>query len=390
MKNKYLVLLFVLGVLLSSCEQIPIERQALTVLNGQVIKNAEWAMQQVPQTITSFGCDRSTGGIHDFYSEGDYWWPDVENPEGPYVKRDGEINPDNFIEHRLALISFSKVVGYLASAYIATGNEDYVNHAFAHMNAWFTDSLTMMNPNLSNAQAIKGLTSGRCVGIIDSIHLMEVAQSIIRMQNAGCVEKEDLQKIKDWFTDYILWLGNHRNGLDAMNSKNKHGVCWVMQVAIYAKLTENEQMQNFCKLRFKNVLLTELINADGSFPAELSTKRPYGHSLFNLDGLSTICQVLSTREDNLWNYSTYNGLNLRKSIDFMYPFIKDKRLWTYPSDAVSPTDWPMAQPVLIFAACAYQDESYFDLWKRLGQTTDSYEVERLRFIRNPLIWIYKN
>src|SRR5690606_34170363 len=49
-----------------------------------VLKEAEEALALPPLTVTSSVCPRSAGGKHDFYSEGDYWWPDAKNPEGPY------------------------------------------------------------------------------------------------------------------------------------------------------------------------------------------------------------------------------------------------------------------------------------------------------------------
>jgi len=57
-----------------------------------------------PVTVTSAYCERSAGGVHDFYSEGDYWWSDPKDPEGPYIRRDGMSNPDNFSDHRHAMI----------------------------------------------------------------------------------------------------------------------------------------------------------------------------------------------------------------------------------------------------------------------------------------------
>lgn len=372
-----------------SCKQQPISiaEQAKATLNGIVIKNAEWAMAQQPQTITAFKCERSAGGIHDFYSEGDYWWPNPENPDGAYIRKDGETNPENFVEHRLVMIRFSKIVGNLASAYVVTKNEEYVKHAFTHINAWFTDTTTMMNPNLLYAQAIKGITTGRGIGIIDTIHLMEVAQGIIRMQDASCVDKENLEAVKKWFSDYIQWLTTHQNGIDEMNAKNNHGTCWVMQVASFAKLTNNKEILDFCKLRYKNVLLPDQMAPDGSFPKELARTKPYGYALFNLDAMATVCQILSTSDDNLWEYTTDGGLNIQKGIDFMYPFIKDKSTWTYSQDVMYWNDWPVAQPSLIFGAYAYKNKSYYDLWKNLSHTTEVAEVERNLPIRNPLIWM---
>jgi hypothetical protein len=126
---------------------------------------------------------------------------------------------------------------------------------------------------------------------------------------------------------------------------------------------------------------------DGSFPLELSRTKPYGYALFNLDAMTTICQILSTEDDNLWEYTTEKGINMKKGIEFMYPFIKDKSAWTYPQDVMYWNDWPVAQPSLIFGAAAYNSNLYFDLWENLSHTSEVAEVERNLPIRNPLIWL---
>lgn len=71
----------------------------------------------------------------------------------------------------------------------------------------------------------------------------------------------------------------------------------------------------------------------------------------------------------------------------MYPYIQDKQKWTYQEDVMYWNDWPVAQPALLFAASAYNDQKYFDVWKGLKHTTEVAEVERNLPIRNPLIWM---
>lgn len=384
----YYIVFFSLCVLHSSCNTHTDWNKNVDAALGEVIKeNAIWASEQEPQTITDFVCDRSAGGVHDFYSEGDYWWPNPSDPEGPYIRRDGETNPDNFVSHRLAMIRFSKIIGSLASAYVATGDDKYVQLAFKHLNAWFVDTTTMMAPNLLYAQAIKGVTQGRGIGIIDTIHLMEVAQGICCMQNSKYADPGDMATIKKWFSEYLTWLTTHKNGIDEMNAKNNHGTCWVMQVASFASLTGNEEILEFCRKRYKEVLLPNQMAEDGSFPRELERTKPYGYALFNLDAMATICQILSTEKDNLWTYTADKGQNMKEGLEFMYPFIKDKSIWTYPQDVMYWNDWPVAQPALIFGAVAYNDISYFDLWNQLDHNPTVAEVERNLPIRNPLIWL---
>ena len=153
-----------------------VEKEATAILKKQILAEADWAMQQKPVTITASFSARSAGGKHDFFSEADYFWPDPKNSDGPYINRDGETNPANFVEHRKAMIRFSEIIGALASAYKITGDQKYVKQAIIHLKAWFIDPETLMNPDLQFAQAVKGKFTGRNYGIIDSIHLMEVAQ----------------------------------------------------------------------------------------------------------------------------------------------------------------------------------------------------------------------
>ena len=223
----------------------PVKEQVSATLKKFILDEAEWAMQQEPVTVTAQTSARSAGGKHDFFSEGDYWWPNPVSADSPYIQRDGMTNPDNFVAHRLAMIRFSKVVGALASAYKITGDEKYVQHALKHCRAWFTDEATLMNPNLLYAQAIKGRFTGRGIGIIDTIQLMEVVQGLLSMLEAKSMNQQDISGIRNWFDRYIEWLTTHKYGKDEMNAENNHGTCWVMQVASFAKFTGNRKVLDF-------------------------------------------------------------------------------------------------------------------------------------------------
>ena len=388
MKALFYLLLPVL--LLTGCKaKEPAFDETARVLHNQVLADAEWALGQQPVTITAFQCDRSTGGIHDFYSEGDYWWPNPDDPDGPYIRRDGESNPGNFVEHRLAVTRFSRIIGNLTSAYLITGDEKYIEHAFLHINAWFRDPATRMNPTLPYAQAIHGVSQGRGIGIIDTIQLMEVAQSILRMQGAPSIDPADLAAAKAWFAEYVHWLRTHPNGIDEMNTQNNHAVCWAMQVASFAKLTGDEETMEFCRDRFKNIFLPDQMAPDGSFPREMERTKPYGYSLFVLDAMAAICQILTTPADNLWTYTTPDGKNMSKGVAFIYPYIADKGSWPYAQDVMYWDEWPVAHPVLLFASFAYGNTNYFQLWEHLPHVIAAGEVERNLPLRNPLIWIDK-
>lgn len=362
-----------------------LNKQVEEVLKEQILNEASWALLQEPVTVTSSFSARSAGGKNDFYSEGDYWWPDPQNPDGPYIQRDGMTNPDNFVAHRLAMIRFGKIIGSLASAYKITKDEKYVKHALKHLNAWFVSQDTKMNPHLQFAQAIKGRFTGRGIGIIDTIHLMDVAQGIIVMQ--GKISSTDLNAIKNWFKQYLSWLMSHPYGKTEMQAKNNHGTCFTMQVASFAKLIQDQELLEFCSNRYKNVLLPNQMAQDGSFPLEMARTKPYGYSIFNLDAMATLCQILSTKENNLWLYETSDGKSIKKGVSFLYPFIENKNKWPLQPDVMYWEEWPVAQPFLVFAALAYGQNDWFNTWKNLEYKPQVEEVVRNLIVKYPLIWI---
>jgi hypothetical protein len=363
------------------------KREAAKVLRNQILDEAAWAMEQEPVTVTAETSPRSAGGRHDFFSEGDYWWPNPKSPDSPYVQKDGMTNPENFVAHRHAMIRFSKIIGALASAYKITHDQKYVRQALKHCRAWFLDTATLMNPSLLYAQAIKGRFTGRGIGIIDTIQLMEVVEGLMAMADATDMDKQELVGIQGWFDRYLKWLTTHQYGKDEMNAANNHGTCWVMQVAAFAKFTGDEKLMDFCRERFKTVLLLNQMKEDGSFPQELRRTKPFGYSIFNLDAMTTICQILSDRQDNLWNYQTSDGRSIKKGIEFLYPFVKDKSKWPYAHDVMYWDYWPVAQTFLIFGANAYNNKDWFETWKGLDHSPREEEIIRNWPVRHPLIWL---
>lgn len=388
MKKVGIIFLGICALLFVSCSsQEGGKAYVKSVLKQGILERAAANLKEEPVTVTAFIAERSAGDVHDFYSEGDYWWPDTLNPDGPYVRRDGQTNPDNFVAHRHAMIRFSSIVANLTSAYLLEQEQKYVDAVLRHVRAWFVDEETRMNPDLQYAQAIKGIATGRGIGIIDTIHLMEVAQSLYRLEKLGLLSEGDIKSTKQWFADYLDWMSTHRYGIDEMNAKNNHGTCWVMQAAVFARYVGDKEMLDFCKKRYKEVLLPNQMAEDGSFPLETARTKPYGYSLFNLDAMATICQTLSDETDDLWTYTAEGNKNMEKGIGFIYPYVLDKESWTYPKDVMYWDEWPVAHPFLVFGALQTGNEEWLSTWARLEHFPVTDEVVRNLPVRNPLIWI---
>jgi hypothetical protein len=363
-------------------------KKTASVLANKIIQQADATLFEKPITVTAYSSERSKGGKHDFFSEGDYWWPDTLHPNGPYIQRDGLTNPQNFTAHRLAMIRFSKVVGSLTSAYILTKNTKYSKAAMGHLKAWFIDTATLMNPSLLYGQAITRKVSGRGIGIIDMIQMVEVAQSVSVLEKSGLINNKDISEIKNWFTQYLKWVTTHSYGIEEREAKNNHGTCWVMQVSVFAKLVGDTSLLSYCNNRFKTVLLPSQMAPNGSFPLEIKRTKPYGYSLFNLDAMVTLASVLSTQKEILFDFIGTGNVSIRKGIEFMFPFIANKASWPYAKDVMYFDEWPVAPISLLFGSKATNNSSWFDTWQKLEHFPTNEEVIRNTPIRNPLIWIY--
>jgi Alginate lyase len=357
-------------------------KQIAEIDDARIIAAANHYLAEKPITLTAYSSPRNPGGPHDYFSEGDYWWPDPKNPGGPYIRRDGLSNPQNFNDHREALIRLSLHVPALTAAWLIAKDRRYADHANAHLKAWFVTPDTRMNPNLEHAQAIFGVNQGRGVGIIDTIHLAEVARSAALLMKAGLLP----DGVRAWFVEYLQWITTSKNGIDEREATNNHGSCWVMQVAAFASFTGDEKVLAFCRDRYRSVLVPKQVAANGSFPQELARTKPYSYSLFNLDILATCCHIL---DDGLWEAKTPGGQSLRDSVAFYAPFIADKAKWPYAHDVEYFDDLPVRQPSLLFAGLAYRDPVWIELWrnKKLNPDPTVAEIIRNFPIRQPLLWV---
>jgi len=344
----------------------------------------------MPLTVTAFSSPRSRGGPHDYFSEGDYWWPDPKNPSRPYIRRDGYSNPNNFNAHREALIRLSLQVPALTAAWMITHNCDYAKHATLHLRAWFIDPQTRMNPSLQFAQAISGVTTGRGTGIIDTLHLIEVVRAAMHLERSGAFSSSEMNDLRAWFTQYLHWMQTSTNGHEEETAENNHGTCWVAQAAAFAAFTHNEQALALCRDRYRNNLLPVQLALDGSFPLELARTKPYSYSLFNLDVMAIVCQIASTphdAHDDLWQFQLPNGNGYRKAVEFMFPFIEEKKRWPYKQDVEYSDDLPNRQPSLLLAGLAYHEPRFISLWRTLPPDPKTAEIVRNFPVRQPLLWI---
>jgi hypothetical protein len=339
-----------------------------------------------PVTITAFPAKRSAGRLHDFFSQADYFWPNPKDPNGPYINRDGKSNPDNFNDHRKAMVALSIQMPTLTAAWLLTGDSRYGERAGDHLRAWFVAPETRMNPNLMYAQAVQGVSTGRSYGIIDSLHLVEVARaaSLLTSRVFGA---QDSAAAKGWFASYLDWLNQSDRGKAERDTRNNHAVCWALQAAEFAHLSGNTAMRNEVYRRYRGIFLPDQMAIDGSFPKELARTKPYSYSIFNFDVMAGLCQSLKGLTPDPLTYQLPDGSGLAKAAEFIYPYLKDKSSWKWAKDVEHFDALPVRSPGLLFAGIAGHEQKYIDLWKTLNPDPSDKEIIRNYPIRQPLLWV---
>jgi hypothetical protein len=352
----------------------------------RILKAAANYVSQTPQTITAFPTKRSAGGLHDFYSQADYFWPNPKDLTGPYVNRDGQSNPDNFDEHRKVMVRLSIQMPTLTAAWLLTGDNRYGKRACDHLRAWFVTPGTRMNPNLQFAQAVQGVSTGRSYGIIDSLHLVEVARAASFLTD-GLMNAQDLNAVKGWFQSYLDWLNSSDPGKTERDAKNNHAMCWALQAAEYARLAGNEASRKEVYRRYREIMLPDQMAEDGSFPRELARTKPYSYSIFNFDIMAGLCQSLRGLPPDPPEFELADGRGLSKAAEFIYPYLKDKSAWKWAKDVEHFDALPVRSPGLLFSGIAFHQQKYIDLWKTLNPDPADKEVIRNYPIRQPLLWV---
>ena len=270
-----------------------------------------------------------SGNKHDYVSLAPYWWPNPNTPNGlPYIRKDGEINPEvkNYPDKQ----SMPRLCGniyLLGIAYYLSGNEQYAQKVNELMTVWFLDTATLMNPNLNFAQYIKGVNSGRGIGIIDTRHFVYALESIQLIKGSSNWDDQKNNATKKWFAHFLHWLQTSENGLEEMKADNNHGVWYDFQclgIALY--LDSNDLAKKIINRSLQR--LDEQSNSEHFFPLELARTNSLHYSVFNLVAFSSIAQLAEKVGVNFWEKETVHQHSLKKSYTALLPYIKKEKTWT--------------------------------------------------------------
>ena len=319
-----------------------------------------------------------SGDKHDYMSTGPYWWPDPTKPDGlPYIRKDGLRNPTYYdISDTQELDKVEDDSEVLALAYYFTKEDKYAKFASKLIQTWFLDEATRQNPNLNFGQVIPGINDGRGIGIIETRAMFRVIDAAILLQESNQWSKDNHRALQKWFSDYLNWLTTSPIGKDEADEHNNHGTHYSVQVIDYALFTgQNEIVASEIEI-FKNRIESQT-KVDGSQPFELARTKSWDYVNMNLDGYFLVAQLAENSAVNLWQYETKEGKTIKKCLDWMSPYLKNEKKWSY--EQIKTIGYGETIRILKIASQKYSDPAYDALAKAVDLKTYQSDINQLTF-----------
>ena len=319
---------------------------------------ADKAMTAGPFSVMQKNAAPPSGDKHDYMSMAPYFWPNPDTPNHlPYIRRDGERNPEiSEIADHDNMSKMSSAVRALALGYYLTGNEDYAARAALLLRTWFLDPATKMNPNLEFAQAIRGVNTGRGIGIIESRGLTDVVDGVGLLEGSNNWAATDDAGLRQWFSSFLNWLQTSQNGKDESNAKNNHGSFYDVQVVDYALFVGKREVAEDVARKAGQKRIAVQIEPGGKQPLELARTKSFSYSVFNLRALTDLSRLSEQVGVDLWHFETKDGRSIRRALDFLTPYAIAEKPWPYKEiDGFHPED--LAGP-LLEAASVFKDSKY--------------------------------
>lgn len=380
--KKLIVLLVFAGALASAKAQIlPLDKQRLSALKEAYQQGNDRAVKAVNDyevTAVKLMKDKAptvkskilppSNDARDYISLSRYWWPDSTKKDGlPYVRHDGKVNPeiDSYMSEK-AMVRMANAVDCLSLLYYVTGKSLYAEHCARYLCAWFTDSITGMNPNMVYSQIIPGRTKLRGTGILDARHACRaLCMSALIKEYVGWTEQDQAQ-LTEWGKAFLYWLEHSTQGQMERRAKNNHGLWFdVTHMELLAFLGYENRIKEVLRDDFMQKLNTQIAE-DGSLPQELARTLSLHYSTFVCEAALQASFIAAGIGENLWTMKTTSQRSLADVVAFLFPYYKAPEKWSHKQ--IRKFDNRRATPVLLEAGKALGNKNYIKLAYQLGMT----------------------
>lgn len=322
-----------------------------------LIARADKALTRKPGSVTDKRTIPLSDDRRDYLSLAPYWWPDPANPKGPYLRRDGEVNPERDT-NRFDRTSLGRMVNdtdTLAMAYYYSGEQKYADGAAAVIRTWFLDPATAMNPNVNYGQAVPGHSNGRPEGVLETSSFIGVIDAVGLIGPSGAMTTAEVTALENWFSRYIDWMRKSENGKDEAAKHNNHGVWYDAQLARFALFARRPDVARSVIAAFPKARIEKQVDAVGKLPEELARTRSFHYSIYMLKAAYTLADNAACLGVDIYGYQGDKGRSLRKATDYIAAYRGRSADWPYQE-----LNWPTEalDELLVRADMAWGPGSY--------------------------------
>ncbi len=299
---------------------------------AKALASGEKSLSSPIYSVTDKSRTIPNASLHDYISIGPYWWPDPNSKDGlPYIRRDGEFNPerngDNFDKARIR--SLGNDAKALSVAYYISGDERFAKHAAKQLRAWFITPETRMNPNFNFAQGIPGRVNGRPFGIIESSSLSTIVEALGLLRTSDALSEEEHRAIRKWYSDFTRWLATSKLGKEEMSKQNNHGIFYDFYLSHFALYTGSVGVSEKLATRFLEQRIAVQMDKKGRFPKELDRTRSWHYSHYLMSGALQLATISECVNVNLWTDTLPKGRSMGTAIAFLSQYWSGEKKWPY-------------------------------------------------------------
>jgi hypothetical protein len=342
----------------------PVLRPAWSALTNAARKE----LKRRPVSVTEKPKAPASGDQHDYSSQAPYFWPDPAKPDGlPYIRRDGQRNPESGGEHSdAARLDHTATAAYtLALAYYLGGREEHAAHAAQLLRVFFLNAATRMNPNFNHAQAVPGRNTGRGTGMIESRSLADVCDAAGLLAASTNWTRADEEGLRAWMNGFVDWALTSANGREERAARNNHGTFYDAQIAHLALYGGRRELAREILSSAATNRLDTQIQPDGSQPLELARQDSFSYSRFNLTAMFQMATLGDRVGVDLWRHTTADGAGMRRALDFLLAHAEDPAK-PWPWEKSKKESRTLEPRLLRQAFLVYGDERYRRALNRLG------------------------
>lgn len=269
-----------------------------------------------------------TGDTHAYESMATYYWQDPSNPNGKYLLKDGQRNPECDQYCVNLMYELSDNLKKLGNAYYVTGDKKYATWALGQIKAWFLNEETYMKPNFEYGQVIPGgsYKKGNVGAISEAYYLIDALEMISLLQDAGLIDKKTNKALKKWFKEFAVWMTTSNIGTKMRDVEDNCGTMYDILLYRICSYTGNKKMCKSIINEFETRRITGQIAEDGSQPRELKRSKAMDYSLYNLQHIIDFFEMID--RDGISYFRNYHE-RVGLAIAFLGPYIRKEKKFPY-------------------------------------------------------------